>query len=83
MDKFTFLEDLQTKLSELLEHTPAGDLQRNLKALLQQQFAKLDLVTREDFEVQAELAARTRGELEARMARLEARLGALEAGSGK
>jgi BMFP domain-containing protein YqiC len=79
MDKFVFLEDLQRKLSELLENTPAADMQRNLKALLQHQFARLDLVTREEFEVQSEMAARTRSQLEARLGALEERMAGFEA----
>jgi BMFP domain-containing protein YqiC len=78
MDKFAFLEDLQNRVSEMLQNTPAGDMQRNLKALLQQQFARLELVTREEFEVQAEVAARNRSQLESRLAALEARISALE-----
>lgn len=78
MDKFAFLEDLQNRVSELLQNTPAGDMQRNLKALLQQQFARLELVTREEFEVQSEVAARNRSQLEERLAALEARINALE-----
>jgi len=71
MDKFAFLEDLQRRLSDLLAETPAADLQRNVKALLQQQFARLDLVTREDFDVQSEMIERLRKRVEA----LEARQG--------
>jgi len=75
MDRLSFLEDLQKRVSALLEHTPAGDLQKNMKALLTQQFAQLDLVTREEFDTQAQVLARTRAKLEAlekRMAELEA-----------
>ena len=78
MEKFAFLEDLHTRISEAIENTPAGDVQRNLKAMLQQQFSKLDLVTREELEVQAELAARERAALEARLGALEERLARLE-----
>ena len=45
-----------------------------MKAMLSQGFSKLDLLTREEFEVQAEVLARTRARLEA----LEARVAALE-----
>ena len=50
MDKAPFLDDLQQRLSALVEATPAADLQKNLKALLTQQFARLELVTREEFD---------------------------------
>ncbi|MGE5337152.1 MAG: accessory factor UbiK family protein [Gemmatimonadota bacterium] len=76
MDKAAFLDELQGKLDALLANTPAKDLQRNLKALLAQQFARLDLVTREEFDTQTKVLARTREKLEA----LEARLAELEAG---
>jgi ubiquinone biosynthesis accessory factor UbiK len=76
MDRFSFLEDLQRRAAALLEHTPAADLQKNMKALLSQQFAQLDLVTREEFDTQAQVLARTRAKLEA----LEKRLAELEAG---
>lgn len=73
-DRFGFLEDLQARVTALLQQTPAADLQKNLKALLVQQFAKMDLVTREEFDSQAQVLARTRAKLEA----LEARLAQLE-----
>lgn len=74
MEKTAFLDELQAKLESLLANTPAADLQKNLKALLAQQFARLDLVTREEFDTQAKVLARTREKLEA----LEARLAELE-----
>lgn len=73
-DRPGFLEELQSRLLALLQQTPAADLQKNLKALLTQQFAKMDLVTRDEFDVQAQVLARTREKLEA----LERRLAALE-----
>jgi ubiquinone biosynthesis accessory factor UbiK len=78
MDKTAFLDDLQRRLAALFEGTPAADLQRNLKALLTQQFAQLDLVTREEFDTQVRVLARTREKLEA----LEARLAQIEAERG-
>jgi hypothetical protein len=74
MDKMRFLDDLQARLSALLSDTPAAELQRNLKTLLAQQFARMELVTRDDLDVQARVLARTREKLEAlesRVARLE------------
>lgn len=66
--------DLQNKVSELLKNSPAKDVERNVKAMLSQGFAKLDLVTREEFDTQAQVLARTRArleELEKRVAKLE------------
>ena len=67
-------KDLQNKVSELLKNSPAKDVERNVKAMLSQGFAKLDLVTREEFDTQAQVLARTRArleELEKRVAELE------------
>ncbi len=78
MDMPNFVEDLQQRLSTLFSSGPAADMQRNLKALLSQQFAKLDLVTREEFEAQRAVLAKTRAKadaLEARLAELESRRG--------
>jgi BMFP domain-containing protein YqiC len=74
MEKTAFLDDLQQRLASLIEGTPAADLQRNLKALLSQQFAQLELVTREEFDTQVRVLARTREKLHG----LERRLGELE-----
>lgn len=76
MDSTRFLDDLQQRISQLLAGTPAADLQKNLKALLTQQFARLDLVTRDEFDTQAKVLARTREKLaalEQRLAEIEAR----------
>ena len=59
-----FLDDLQTRVAALIQDTPAADLQKNLKAVLVQQLARLDLVTREEFDTQAKVLARTRVRLE-------------------
>jgi len=70
------LDDLSARLAELAASGPARDLERNARALLNGFFARLDFVTREEFEVQREILARTRERLEA----LQARLAALEGG---
>jgi BMFP domain-containing protein YqiC len=68
------LEDLGSKMSGLLANSPARDLEKNVKAVVSGFFSKLDLVTREEFDIQAEVLARTREKLKA----LEARVDALE-----
>ena len=76
METFSFIEDLQQRIGTLLSGTPAADVQRNLKALLTQQFARLDLVTREEFEIQRDLLAKAREKvdaLEAKIAQLSQR----------
>ncbi len=65
METPSFIDDLQQRIAALLAGTPAADLQKNLKALLAQQFARLDLVTREEFEIQCDLLARARARIEA------------------
>ncbi|HDR9084725.1 TPA: accessory factor UbiK family protein [Burkholderia vietnamiensis] len=75
-DVFT---DLQSRVGDLLKNSPAKDVERNVKAMLTQGFSKLDLVTREEFDTQAQVLARTRvrlEELEKRVAELESRLAA-------
>ncbi|MFX5656659.1 accessory factor UbiK family protein [Acinetobacter baumannii] len=62
-------------MNKAIENSPAKDIEKNVKAMLSQGFAKLDLVTREEFDVQAQVLAKTRARLEA----LEARVAELEA----
>ncbi len=73
-----FFDEISTKLNEAVANSPAKDFQKNARALLAQGFAKLDLVTREEFDVQTQLLSRTQEKL----AELEARVTALEAQRG-
>ena len=69
-----FVEDLNARIASLLKQTPATEIGQNLKALLSSSFARLDLVTREEFDVQTQVLARTREKLavlEMRVAKLE------------
>lgn len=68
------LEDLSSRFSELIAASPARDLEKNARALASSMFSRLDLVTREEFDVQKEVLVRTRAHLEA----LEARVAELE-----
>lgn len=67
--------DLADKLHEAVDNSPAKDVEKNIRALLAQGFAKLDLVTREEFDVQTQVLARAREQLTA----LEVRIAELEA----
>jgi len=70
-------ENLSANISEFLAASPAKDVEKNVKALLSAAFAKLDLATREELDIQAKVLARTREKLsalEARVAELEASL---------
>ena len=69
-----FVEDLSSRLREALSKSPAGDLEKNIHALLQSAFTKLALVSREEFDVQAEVLRQTREKLDA----LEKQFSALE-----
>ena len=76
-----FFDNLNERISAAFRDSPAQDIEKNLKAMLASGFARLDLVLREDFEVQQKLLERAQAklaELEASIAELEAR-----AGSGK
>ena len=75
MFKPKFFDDLSAKLNEAMASSPAKDFEKNARALLAQGFAKLDLVTREEFDVQVQLLAQAQEKLAA----LEARVAALEA----
>jgi BMFP domain-containing protein YqiC len=71
------IEDISSKLNAAANSSPAKDIEKNMRALLTQGFAKLDLVTREEYDVQVQVLARTREKLtalEARVAELEAQL---------
>ena len=76
----TGLDDLARRLAESVPPSVrafAKDLESNFKAVLQAQLAKLDLVSRNEFDVQAALLARTQAalaSLEQRLKDIEARL---------
>jgi len=86
MNATQWMEDLQKNISDLIARSPAADVERNVRAMMAQGFSRLDLVTREEFDVQAELLARTvarADQLAAQVSALEARINALEAEQGK
>lgn len=73
------LDDIAAKLSDAVANSPVKDFEKNARALLTQGFAKLDLVTREEFDVQSQLLSRTQEKL----AELELRVDALESQRNK
>lgn len=75
MEPKHLFDEAHAKMQQILESSPAKDLEKNVKAIMSQGFAKLDLVTREEFDIQAQVLAKTRAKLE----QLEARVAELEA----
>ncbi|MCX7151750.1 MAG: accessory factor UbiK family protein [Proteobacteria bacterium] len=70
MSKAQFIEDLNARMSEILASSPARDMEKNLHLMLSSAFNRLNLVTREEFDVQAKVLARTREKLAAVEAKL-------------
>lgn len=70
-----FFEDLSNKIREIYKTSPASDMDKNIHALLQGAFSKLNLVSRDEYDVQAELLRVSREKLDA----LEKKLVELEA----
>jgi BMFP domain-containing protein YqiC len=68
------LDEFKRRVTELLRSSPAQDIEKNLHALTSAFFARFDLVTREELEVQKALLERA----QARLAALEARIAELE-----
>lgn len=69
-----FIDELNARIVSFLQQTPVAEVGQNLKVLLSSSLTKLDLVTREEFDVQTQVLARTReklASLEARVAELE------------
>jgi BMFP domain-containing protein YqiC len=72
------LNDISARMREVFAQSPAADLEKNLRAMLTSLLSRLDLVTREEFDVQRQVLLRTREQL----TRLEAQLSALERARG-
>lgn len=73
-----FLSELSARLAAMAASNPARDLEKNFRGLLSSAFARMDLVSREEYDVQVEVLARAREKLaalEARVAELESRAG--------
>jgi BMFP domain-containing protein YqiC len=70
----TIANDMQNKVGDAIRQSPAKDMEKNVRSLMTQGFQKLDLVTREEFDLQTQVLAKTRTKLE----ELEAKVSALE-----
>ncbi len=74
-----FITDLSNKINEIIKSSPLADVEKNINALIQGAFTKMELVSREEFDVQAEVLRNTREQLvklEAKLADLEEKLNA-------
>jgi len=75
------IDEINSKVSEILQHSPAKDIEKNVKVLLSGAFTRLDLVTRDEFDIQQEVLQRTREKLiilEGKVSKLEDQLGLAE-----
>ena len=70
------LREISNKIREIVKDSPLPDIEKNINALLKGMFTKMELVTREEFDVQTEVLKRTRQKLE----ELEKKLSEIEAG---
>ena len=68
------IQEISDKIREIIKNSPIDDMENNINALLRSMFTKLDLINREEFDIQSEVLKKTRLKLEA----LEAKLKALE-----
>ncbi|MCC6915935.1 accessory factor UbiK family protein [Nitrosomonas sp.] len=71
------LDEIGSKVNEILASSPARDVEKNMRAMLSGALSRLDLVTREEFDVQQEVIKRTRiklAELEEKVHKLEQQL---------
>ena len=70
------LSEISNKIRDIVKDSPLPDIEKNIDALLKGMFTKMELVTREEFDVQTEVLKRTRQkleELEKKLSEIEAR----------
>ncbi|MBY0475720.1 MAG: accessory factor UbiK family protein [Nitrosomonas sp.] len=75
------IDEINAKVSEIMQNSPAKDIEKNVRVLLSGAFSRLELVTRDEFDIQQEVLQRTREKLmilEAKVTELEAQLGTNE-----
>ena len=68
------IDEVSAKVRDILANTPARDIETNMRAMLAAMFARFNLVTRHEFDIQTELLSRTREKLsmlEAKLAELD------------
>lgn len=79
MSNTKIIEDLSIKIKEIADKSPVGEWKHNLDALIKGALTKMELVSREEFDIQTEVLRKTREKLQA----LEKRLAELEAASAR
>ncbi len=81
--KNAWFEEFQKNVSDLIARSPAADIERNVKAFMGQAFNKMDLITREEFDIQVDMLKRVQeraAALEEQVLQLEQRMTLLESG---
>jgi ubiquinone biosynthesis accessory factor UbiK len=71
------INEISSKIKEILKNSPLSDADKNIHALIQGMLTKMELVSREEFDVQSEVLRNTReklAQLEAKLAELESHL---------
>ena len=64
------MQNLSNKIKHIIKDSPVSDMEDNINALLKSTFTKMDLINREEFDVQTEVLKRTRSKLEALEAKI-------------
>ncbi|MFM8233238.1 MAG: accessory factor UbiK family protein [Candidatus Methylopumilus sp.] len=70
------INEISNKIRKIVKDSPLPDIEKNIDALLKSMFTKMELVTREEFDIQTEVLKRTRQkleELEKKLSEIEAR----------
>ena len=84
MQKNLWFEEFQKNVAELIARSPAADIERNVKAFMGQAFTRMDLITREEFDIQASLLSKAHARIEAletQLQSMEHRIASLESGT--
>ena len=79
--KNSWFEEFQKNVSDLIARSPAADIERNVKAFMGQAFNKMDLITRDEFDIQVDMLKRVQERatlLEEQVQQLEQRMTLLE-----
>ena len=79
--KNAWFEEFQKNVSDLIARSPAADIERNVKAFMGQAFNKMDLITRDEFDIQVDMLMRVQERatlLEEQVQQLEQRMTLLE-----